>query len=161
MKLKLSIATALLTTGILGCGVFLVGAGQQPTVAPPGTSPQPVLPLPGRSTVSEVNTLYMPPGKYTAIVIATTAKNRRWIVSLKSTRGSFPITVGDETTIVIPFDDGWQVKADDQARLESKFVPWEDIGERNLLDGNEYVSLAAWGITDQGPVSFSPPVKRK
>lgn len=141
--------------------VAVVGGGLLAGTSSVQSTGPSTLPLPGKGTVSEVNAVYLPPGKYTAIVIATTAKNRRWIVSLKSTRGNFPITVGDESTIVIPFAGGWTVKAEDQARLESKYVPWEDIGERNLLDGNEYLALTAWGITDQGPVPFAPGVKRK
>ena len=47
------------------------------------------------------------------------------------------------------------------ARIESQYIPFEDITQRNLLDGNENLGIAAWGITDRGPVNFAPPKPAK
>ena len=45
---------------------------------------------------------WIPPGRYTAIVIATNGTTRRWIVSLRTTKGRFPITVPPmQTTIIV------------------------------------------------------------
>lgn len=99
------------------------------------------------------STAWIPPGRYTAIVIATNAPTRRWIVSLKSSRGSFPITVAPAQTTIIPFDEPWLISPNDQARLESIDVPFENIGrETPLAEGN--LCLSAWGITENGPVEF-------
>jgi len=138
----------------------LAGAGLT-TAQPVPTAPSlPTIPAP-RTPPGEINTLFLPPGNYTAIVIATTGKDRRWFISLKTSRGSFPITIGPEQTITIPFTAGWKVAPGDQARLESRLVPFEDLSERTPVDGNENLALSAWGITDQGPVNFAPPARRK
>ena len=145
------IASAGLLTGLLG-----MAQAPGPAAAPGGaTSPSPAV-----APRAEWNTVFLPPGNYTSIVIATTAKDRRWIVSLKTSKGVFPITVAAGETTVIPFASGWRVTANDQARIESRYVPFEDLSERTPVDGNENVALSAWGVTDQGPVNFVPP-KRK
>jgi hypothetical protein len=126
-----------------------------------GAGGAPVPPIaPSGGPRGEWNTVFLPPGTYTAIVIATTAKDRRWVVTLRTAKGVFPITVAPGETTVVPFTGGWRVNAADQARLESKYVPFEDISERTPVDGNENVSLGAWGITDQGPVNFAPPRRK-
>lgn len=99
------------------------------------------------------HTAWLPPGRYHSIIIATNADERRWIVSLKTARSSFPITVAAAETTVIDFPQPWTVAASDEARLESIDVPFGDIGrETPLAEGN--VCLSAWGITDTGPVNF-------
>lgn len=105
-----------------------------------------------------ISSRYLPPGTYTAIVITSNATTRRWIVSLKSKQGTFPITIGGSTNVVIPFEKGWTVLASDEARIESPYVPFEDVSRRDLLDGNENLAISAWGITDRGPVEFAKPV---
>lgn len=97
---------------------------------------------------------WLPPGRYHSIIIATNAENRRWIVSLKTARSSFPITVAAAENTVITFPQPWTVAANDQARLESIDVPFGDIARDSpLAEGN--VCLSAWGITDTGPVAFT------
>lgn len=113
---------------------------------------------PSRSGPVPINTRYIPPGTYTAIVLTSNATTRRWIVSLKTTRGTFPITIGGATNVIIPFEKGWTVLAADQARIESPYVPFEDVSRRDLFDGNENLAISAWGITEQGPVEFAAPV---
>lgn len=140
----------------LAAGVGAAGLGMAQQV-PNGPVPIPTT----RPPVGEVNTLFLPPGNYTAIVVTTTGKDRRWWVSLKTAKGTFPITVGPQETVTIPFTSGWRVSASDQARIESRFVPFEDISERTPVDGNETLALSAWGITDQGPVNFALPVRKK
>ena len=121
---------------------------------------QPARPMSPQPAGNELNTVYMPPGKYTAIVLTSNAQDRRWIVSLKTNTGSYPITIGPTLTVTIPFEGGWTVQPDMNARIESKLVPFEDLSERNLLDGNETLGISAWGITDRGPVNFAPPKKK-
>ncbi len=106
-----------------------------------------------------VNSRFIPPGTYTAIVLTSNATTRRWIVSLKSRKGTFPITIGGATNVIIPFEKGWTVFATDEARIESPYVPFEDVSRKDLLDGNENLAISAWGITEQGPVEFAAPVK--
>lgn len=142
---------------IAAAAIVATGAGLT-TAQPVPTAPSPPMP---KAPPGELNTLFLPPGNYTAIVIATTGKDRRWFLSLKTARGSFPITIGPEQTVTIPFTAGWKVTAGDQARLESRLVPFEDLSERTPVDGNETLALSAWGITDQGPVNFAPPARRK
>jgi hypothetical protein len=126
-------------------GVVMVGSGAPARGA---AAPGPV-PMYAR---------YLPPGKYTAIVVTSNATKRRWILSLKTRKGTFPITIGGATNVVIPFENGWDVLASDEARLESPYVPFEDLSKRDLLDGNENLAISAWGITDRGPVEFAAPL---
>ena len=96
---------------------------------------------------------WLPPGRYHSIIIATNAEERRWIVSLRTERESFPITVAAAENTVVTFPEPWTVGAGDDARLESIDVPFGDIARESLLaEGN--VCLSAWGITDTGPVAF-------
>ena len=160
-----SITALLALVAMLGAGLALSAAARQP--ANPNTPMFPVRPNnPSAPTsppqnVSDVNSVFLPPGEYSAIVLCTNARDRRWIVALKTTAGSFPITIGPNQTVTIPFEKGWSVRSEMQARLESRLVPFEDLSERNLLDGNENIGISAWGITDKGPVPFALPVKRK
>ena len=156
---------ALAAIGIGGAGLALSAAARQPASPNNPMFPQrpngPTAPTSPPQNVSDVNTVFLPPGDYSAIVLCTNARDRRWIVALKTSAGSFPITVGPNQTVTIPFEKGWTVRSEMQARLESRLVPFEDLSERNLLDGNENIGISAWGITDKGPVTFALPVKRK
>lgn len=149
-----TLTAALLALAALGAGVVLSAAARQPADPfNPFRTPAPQQ----TPAVSDVNTVFMPPGKYTAIVMTTNARDRRWIVALKTNSGTFPITLGPMQTVTIPFEDGWKVVADMNARIESRLVPFEDLSQRNLLDGNENLGISAWGITESGPVNFAPP----
>lgn len=118
-----------------------------------GPTPTPTPPIPD----SAIAALYLPPGKYTAIVLTSNAKERRLIVSIKTSRGSFPVTIAPQSTLIVPFEGGWTVQASDNARVESAYTPFEDIGLRNPISDNENLGISAWGITDRGPVNFAPP----
>lgn len=100
-----------------------------------------------------IHTAWLPPGRYHSIIIATNAETRRWIVALRTTRATFPITVAPAENTVITFPEPWTVTANDQARLESIDIPWGDISRDSpLVEGN--LLLSAWGVTDTGPVNF-------
>ncbi len=102
---------------------------------------------------NRITEAWIPPGRYSAIVIATNGTTRRWIISLRTTNGRFPITVPPLETTIIPFDEPWVVLPQDQARLESIDVPFDDISrDTPLAESN--LCLSAWGITDKGPVAF-------
>jgi hypothetical protein len=66
-----------------------------------------------------------------------------------------PIVVPPSDNIVIPFKDGWTVKADDEARLVSNLVPFDDSALFNKFGEQPKYVLSAWGITAAGPVQFA------
>ncbi len=134
---------------VLSAAIVLLGLPALGTAPAATAAPGPV----------PINTRFIPPGTYTAIVLTSNATTRRWIVSLKSRKGTFPITIGGATNVIIPFEKGWTVFATDEARIESPYVPFEDVSRRDLLDGNENLAISAWGITEQGPVEFAAPVR--
>jgi len=97
---------------------------------------------------------WIPPGTYTAIVLNSSGDERRWAVSLMSTRTNVPIVVPPGDNIVIPFQDGWKVDPDDEARLVSNLVPFDDSALYNKFGEQPKYVLSAWGITANGPVKF-------
>jgi hypothetical protein len=163
-----------ISSGVLRAGACVAAAGVAMVVAAwasgagqPGSPPAPGDPL---STLSRprqnpvvkipddaIETVYLPPGKYTAIVLTSSAREKKVVVTLKVGKGSFPVTIAPQSTLVIPFEQGWTVQASDNARLESAYTPFEDISLRNPLADNDNLGVSAWGITPSGPVNFAPP----
>ena len=147
--------------------------------------PQPLLQPLGPAGSMPVYAAWVPPGRYTAFVISSNARDRRWIVTIRSSKagagptpgvnlpangtpingvsqaGSFPVVLPPQTPVTIPFEGGWLIKAEDLVRIESQFIPFEDISQRNLMDGNDVLAISAWGITPDGPVNFWPPTDRR
>jgi hypothetical protein len=144
---------------------WLLCAGILPLLAIAGLGaafqPVPVVKVPPLPASLPVYSLWVPAANYTAIVVTSNAVQRRWIVSIKTRSGSFPVTIGPAQTIVIPFEKGWAVADAMEARVESQLISFEDLTQRNLLDGTDLLGVAAWGITDHGPVSFVPPKPTK
>ncbi len=97
---------------------------------------------------------WIPPGTYTAIVLNSSGDERRWAVSLMTTRTSVPIVVPPRDNIVIEFKDGWTIRPDDEARLVSNLVPFDDSSLYNKFGEQPKYVLSAWGITANGPRSF-------
>jgi hypothetical protein len=97
---------------------------------------------------------WIPPGTYSAIVLNSSGDQRRWAVSLMTTSTNVPIVVPPGDNIVIPFKDGWTVKADDEARLVSNLVPFDDSALFNKFGEQPKYVLSAWGISATGPVEF-------
>jgi hypothetical protein len=121
------------------------------------SQPVPVRPGP-QSGARHINNpqyaAWIPPGTYSAIVLNSSGDQRRWAVSLMSRSLNVPIVVPPVDNIVIPFKDGWTVKADDEARLVSNLVPFEDSALYNKVGEQPRYVLSAWGITAAGPVPF-------
>ena len=97
---------------------------------------------------------WIPPGTYTAIVLNSSGNERRWAVSLMTTTKNVPIVVPPSDNIVIPFAGGWNVSANDDARLVSNLVPFDDSALFNNVGEQPKYVLSAWGITASGPVQF-------
>jgi hypothetical protein len=98
---------------------------------------------------------WIPPGTYTAIVLNSSGDQRRWAVSLVTRSTNVPVVVPPADNIVIPFRDGWTVSADDQARLVSNLVPFDDSALFNKVGEQPKYVLSAWGIGAAGPVAFT------
>lgn len=97
---------------------------------------------------------WIPPGTYTAIVLNSSGDQRRWAVSLMTTRLNVPIVVAPGDNVIIPFKDGWKVDAKDEARLVSNLVPFDDSAMYNKVGEQPVYVVSAWGITPTGPVPF-------
>lgn len=100
-------------------------------------------------------TAWIPPGKYTAIVLNSSGDERRWAVSLTTRDTSVPIVVPPRDNIVIEFREGWTVSPADNARLVSNLVPFDDSALYNKVGEQPKYVLSAWGITAAGPVPFT------
>jgi hypothetical protein len=98
---------------------------------------------------------WIPPGTYSAIVLNSSGNERRWAVSLMTRRSNVPIVVPPGDNIVINFRDGWTVGADDEPRLVSNLVPFDDSALYNKVGEQPKYVLSAWGITAGGPVQFA------
>jgi hypothetical protein len=98
---------------------------------------------------------WIPPGKYTAIVLNSSGDERRWAVSLVTDDTNVPIVVPAGDNIVIEFREGWTVGPSDNARLVSNLVPFEDSALYNKVGEQPKYVLSAWGITAGGPVAFA------
>jgi hypothetical protein len=97
---------------------------------------------------------WIPPGTYSAIILNSSGDQRRWAVSLKTASTSVPIVVPPGDNIVVTFKDGWTIEPDDEARLISNLVPFDDSSLYNKFGEQPKYVLSAWGITANGPVSF-------
>lgn len=97
---------------------------------------------------------WIPPGKYSAIVLNSSGDDRRWAVALMTTRTSVPIVIPPGDNIVIPFHEGWTVNISDEARIVSNLVSFEDSSLFNKVGEQPKFVLSAWGITANGPVQF-------
>jgi len=98
---------------------------------------------------------WIPPGTYSAIVLNSSGDQRRWAVSLMTKAANVPIVVPPSDNIIVPFKDGWTVKVDDEARLVSNLVPFDDSALYNKFGEQPKYVLSAWGITAAGPVQFT------
>ncbi len=96
---------------------------------------------------------WIPPGTYTAIVVNSSGDQRRWAISLMTKTSNVPIVVPPGDNVLIPFN-GWTVKAEDEARLISNLVPFDDSALYNKAGDQPKYVLSAWGITATGPVQF-------
>ncbi len=97
---------------------------------------------------------WIPPGEYTAIVVSSNADTRNWAISLRTKGGVFPLTVTPQQNVVIPFERGWKITADDEARVLSEHIPFGDFTAFNQFGEENPILLSAWGITAGGPVPF-------
>ena len=139
---RLAAAPLLLATAAI------LGAAQPVPVRP---SPQPG----PRHINSPAYAAWIPPGTYTAIVLNSSGDQRRWAVSLVTRATNVPIVVPPSDNIVVPFKDGWTVSANDEARLVSNLVPFDDSALYNKVGEEPRYVLSAWGITAAGPVQFT------
>ena len=98
---------------------------------------------------------WIPPGTYSAIILNSSGDQRRWAVSLMTKSINVPIVVPPSDNIIVPFKDGWTVKAEDEARLVSNLVPFDDSALYNKFGEQPKYVLSAWGITASGPVQFT------
>lgn len=136
-----------LWVGVLGGAAVLAGAAQPvPSRQRPGPGP--------RSPDDPQYVAWIPPGTYTAIVLNSSGDERRWAVSLMTRRLNVPIVVPPRDNIVLPFKEGWTVHADDEARLVSNLVPFDDSALYNKVGEQPKYVLSAWGITPTGPAPF-------
>lgn len=170
--------TSVLTILPIVCLVLLAASfagsraqARESTVQPEAAGPQPGRPGPAQQLISPSPDetrdglpyyfAWLPPNKkYTAIILTSNAKERRWIVSIRTKTGNFPVTIGPGETVTIPFIEGWSVTSNDEARIESQYIPFDDPTQRNLL-GSENLSVSAWGVTPSGPVNFFPSRRSK
>jgi hypothetical protein len=97
---------------------------------------------------------WVPPGTYSAIVMNSSGDERRWAVSLMTTKLSVPIVVPPGDNVIIPFKEGWTVVAADEARIVSRLVPFDDSALYNKVGERPDYVLSAWGISATGPVPF-------
>lgn len=143
---------------LAGAGALGLSQPKEPASAPTTKPAQPTPKRPGDLAPAgrDLNELWLAPGSYSAIVISTTATERTWWLSLDTTKGSFPVTIGPQQTITLTFNPPWVVKVDDNARLTSKYVPFGEYADFNPLN-NQRVQLFAWGVTPGGPVPLVPP----
>jgi hypothetical protein len=126
----------------------LAGTGLQPVTNQPLTPAQPK-PVSYRQYAA-----WLPPGTYYSIVLNSSGDQRRWAVSLMTTKLNVPIVVPPGDNIVIEFKDGWTVKADDEARIVSTLVPFDDSALYNKFGEEPRFVLSAWGTGPAGPVEF-------
>lgn len=98
---------------------------------------------------------WIPPGEYHAIVLCSSGDERRWAVSLKTTSKNVPIVVPANDNVVIEFKEGWTVQPNDEARIVSRLVPFDDAARFNKLGERPDYVLSAWGIGPHGPVEFA------
>lgn len=106
-----------------------------------------------------IHEAWLPPGEYSAIVLTSNVNSgtRRWIIHLWCRGQSVPVTVAPGETTVIPFIEGWEVRANDRVHLTSPRVPFGSLQDFDALDGEPVMEIAAWGVTKGGPVRFVPP----
>lgn len=97
---------------------------------------------------------WIPPGRYTSIILNSSGDERRWAVSLITGDTNVPIVVPPRDNIVIEFREGWTVEPNDDARLVSNLVPFDDSALYNKVGEQPKYVLSAWGITASGPVPF-------
>lgn len=105
---------------------------------------------------------WVPPGEYSAFVFTTSANanTRRWVVTIRTaTGGSYPVSIGPAETVTVPFEKGWKVRAEDEVRVRSVYVPFDDMRDYNPLNIEGPMLISAWGVTPGGPVTFVPPKK--
>ncbi|MCC6284320.1 MAG: hypothetical protein IT439_03310 [Phycisphaerales bacterium] len=135
--------------GITAIGLALTGASAQNA---PVRAPQPQLTQ--RHSTSPVYEAWVPPGAYTALVISSSGENRQWPVALRTKSQRVPIIVRPGENVVIPFEGGWKIEADELVRFESDRVPFFDHSLLDPLDGLDTFVLTAWGVTKDGPVAL-------
>jgi hypothetical protein len=106
-----------------------------------------------------IHEAWLPPGEYSAIVLTPNVNTgtRRWIVHLWCRGQSVPIAVAPGESTVIPFTEGWEVRANDRVHLTSARVPFGTLEDFDPLDGEPVMEIAAWGIAKAGPVRLVPP----
>lgn len=130
--------------------IFLLGAAQ-PDIVPlrnyPGNGRRPV--------DGPKYAAWIPAGTYSAIVLNSSGNERRWAVSLMTKTLNVPIVVPPNDNVTITFKDGWTVKIDEEPRLVSNLVPFDDSALFNKVGEQPNYVLSAWGITAQGPVAFT------
>jgi hypothetical protein len=134
-----------------GATVALALSGAAAQNAPVrATQPQ----LTQRHSTSPIYEAWVPPGTYTALVISSSGENRQWPVALRTKTQRVPIIVRPGENVVIPFEGGWRIGADDLVRFESDRVPFFDHSLLDPLDGLDTFVLTAWGVTKDGPVAL-------
>lgn len=133
-------------------GLTTLAAGTAAISQPVTTRPAPDQPV--RRYDGPQYAAWLPPGKYSAIILNSSGDQRRWAVSLMYRDKSVPIVVPPGDNIVIEFKDEWSVAAADEARIVSNLVPFDDSAQFNKVGEEPKYVLSAWGITSAGPVPF-------
>lgn len=98
--------------------------------------------------------LWIPPGTYTGIVFVSSAQQRRWVVSLVSNERVFPVALSPGATVTIPFERGWTVNVNDNARILVDGVSITVPTTVGPLTDEASMAISAWGISSTGPVQF-------
>jgi hypothetical protein len=101
-----------------------------------------------------VRDLWIPPGTYTGIVIVSSATTRRWVVSLSSNEKNFPVAIAPAASVIIPFERGWEVHPNDNARITIDGVQTTVPTSTTLLADETTMAISAWGISPTGPIQF-------
>lgn len=137
--------------------VAILAATSQPVPSrqAPGAPSRPRPDQPARRPIDGPKyAAWIPPGKYTSIILNSSGDERRWAVSLITGDRNVPIVVPPRDNTVIEFREGWTVGPNDDARLVSNLVPFDDSAMYNKVGEQPKYVLSAWGITAGGPVPF-------
>ena len=112
-----------------------------------------------KAEAPKVYEAWIQPGTYTGFTFCSNANvnTRRWLVSLVCRDRTYPLIITPGETTILPFDMGWTVTADDEARFVSKNIPFSDLSEWDALAGdNQPMLIGAWGMTTKGPMQLVP-----
>ncbi len=107
------------------------------------------------------------PAEYESIFLMSDAQQQAITVHLCTEYARFPIRVPPEETTIIPFPDGWQtgriqtdrngkpIEPEFEVWIESYGVPFRPLQSGTRMGDPRGPKLAAWGIAQNGPVTFT------